>query len=60
VTKVFLPERQYPDGYDVEVRDAEVVSEPNSRMLRLLACSDAIRDIDVRVTPGDGEIESNC
>ena len=56
VTKVFLPERQYPDGYAVEVEDARVLSEPGAEDLRLAPCHDRIRNIEVRVTRGKGPV----
>ncbi|MEV5970994.1 hypothetical protein [Streptomyces sp. NPDC051921] len=35
VTEVNLPQSNYPDGYQVEVQGAEVVSPPDARILRL-------------------------
>ena len=34
-TEVFLPRIQYPEGYEVDVTGADVVSEPGARVLRL-------------------------
>ncbi|MFD8749525.1 cellulase family glycosylhydrolase [Kitasatospora sp. NPDC059577] len=35
-TEVFLPQGDYPDGYRVESRGADVVSAPDARLLRLV------------------------
>lgn len=49
-TEVFLPRIQYPDGYSVQARGAEVVSEPGARVLRLERLRRS-RSVEVAVTP---------
>jgi endoglycosylceramidase len=58
-TEVFLPERQYPRGYDVDVRGADPVSSTGARLLRLRACPGR-REVTLRVRPGDGVATSDC
>jgi endoglycosylceramidase len=48
-TEVFLPRIQYPDGYRVKAKGAEVVSHPRRRVLRLERRAGA-REIEVVVT----------
>ncbi len=48
-TEIFLPKIQYPDGYDVEVSGAKVVSEPDVRVLKLERRGK--KDVTVAVTP---------
>ena len=49
-TEVFMPRRQYPNGYDARVEGATVVSEQDARILRLVAKPGA-REVTVRATP---------
>jgi endoglycosylceramidase len=37
-TEIFIPERQYPGGYDAEVTGGAIASAPNSRTLSVVAC----------------------
>ena len=53
-TEVFLPERQYKNGYKVTVSGATVVSSPGERVLRLANQSDA-SSVTVRVEPATGQ-----
>jgi endoglycosylceramidase len=58
-TQVFVPVRQYPQGYDVRVEGGEPVSAPNEQALRIRACSGR-REVKVRVTPGAGALSADC
>jgi endoglycosylceramidase len=49
-TDVYLPARHYPDGYEVAVEGAEVVSESNDPILRLVSTRVG-RPVGVRVFP---------
>jgi endoglycosylceramidase len=49
LTEVFVPKVNYPDGYEVEVRGAEVVSEQDARVLKLRRSGTG--EVDVAVTP---------
>jgi endoglycosylceramidase len=49
-TEVHLPARHYPDGYEVAVEGAEVVSEANDPLLRLVS-SPSGRPVGVHVFP---------
>lgn len=49
-TEVFIPPRQYPDGYDLEVEGAKLVGSDVPNTVRLLAKPKAAH-ISVRVTP---------
>jgi endoglycosylceramidase len=49
-TEVLLPRIQYPEGYSVQVRGADVVSEPGARVLRLERLRRS-RSVEVAVTP---------
>jgi endoglycosylceramidase len=49
-TEVFLPRIQYPDGYSVRARGADVVSERGARVLRLERGRRS-RSVEVAVTP---------
>jgi endoglycosylceramidase len=51
VTALSIPTIQYPTGYRVRVRGAEVLSRPNARTLRLARCGRAKK---VRVQVGSG------
>jgi len=42
-TRVYVPKSHYPDGYDVKVRGAKVVSEPDARYLLLKRTADAAK-----------------
>jgi endoglycosylceramidase len=54
-TEVFVPRLQYPNGYEVEVEGAEVVSEEGSAKLALEARDERVT---VRITPAeDGATE---
>jgi endoglycosylceramidase len=48
VTEVFLPPRHYRRGYRVDASGAEVVSEPDAALLRLIARAEAT-SVSVRV-----------
>jgi endoglycosylceramidase len=58
-TQVFVPRRQYPTGYDVDVEGGEPVSAPNEQALRIRTCSGRAR-VSVRVGPGLGAISADC
>jgi endoglycosylceramidase len=51
LTEVFVPKRQYPNGYGVTVQGAGVASEAGSQVLELRACPGA-RGVKLRVAPG--------
>jgi endoglycosylceramidase len=50
VTELEIPAVQYPTGYRVSVRGAEVKSKPRSRLLRLARCRGGL--VSVTVTQG--------
>jgi len=53
-SEVFLPPRQYPDGYEVDVDGGGIASAPSARVLRVVACPDRKRvSLTVR-RPGVG------
>jgi len=58
-TEVFIPERHYTRGYDVEVKGGEPVSAPNERVLRVRACSGRA-EVQIRVRPGAGTATADC
>lgn len=49
LTEVYAPKRQYPGGYAVQARGAEVVSEPGAQLLALQTCPGA-KAVKVTVT----------
>jgi endoglycosylceramidase len=49
-TEVFVPHRQYPDGYRVEVDGAEVVGSSDPAIVRLLA-RPGVERVTVRIVP---------
>lgn len=51
-TEIFVPKRQYPDGYVVGVQGAKVVSAPGSSILTLASCGTG--PVTVRVTSSGG------
>jgi endoglycosylceramidase len=55
-TEVFVPDRQYPSGYGLELSGAERVSKPGVQLLVLATCAGAER-IRVRVAAELGEPE---
>ncbi len=57
-SEVFVPERHYPAGYDVDVEGAAIASAPGAQTLRLVACP-GVTDVSARISPpgagaGDG------
>ena len=58
VSEVFVPARQYPNGYAVDVRGARVVSKPGEAVLRVATCQGVSR-AEVVVTP-PGQSRSTC
>jgi hypothetical protein len=58
-TQVFVPARQYPQGYDVRVEGGEAISGPNEQALRIRTC-EGRREVKVRVTPGSGALSADC
>jgi len=57
-TDVAVPAVQYPQGYGVSVKGAQVASAPGARTLRLAQCAGA-RRVSVAVSPGTG-VSSSC
>jgi endoglycosylceramidase len=58
-TQVFLPRRQYPRGYDVQVRGGQAISRRNAARLRVRTCRRR-GTVEVTVTPGTGRRRSDC
>ena len=58
-TEVFIPERHYPRGYDVDVKGGEPVSAPNERVLRVRACAGR-SEVEIRVRRGTGTATADC
>ena len=50
-TEVFVPKRQYPSGYAVQLKGAAVVSKAGAQLLELDACPGA-KSVSVQVTKG--------
>jgi endoglycosylceramidase len=57
--EVFVPALHYPAGYRVQVRGAEVVSEPGARLLELASCAGA-DTVEVVITPEAGPAPARC
>jgi endoglycosylceramidase len=51
LTEVFVPKRQYAEGYGVSVRGAGVASPAGAQLLELRACPGA-KTVEVTVAPG--------
>jgi endoglycosylceramidase len=51
-TEISVPQRQYPDGYAVDVQGAKVVSAPGASILTLASCGTG--PVTVRVTSSGG------
>ena len=58
-SEIVIPERQYPKGYEADVRGGAIVSAPGARVLRVAACS-AAGVVFVTVVPGNGPAQSSC
>src|SRR3954451_2890934 len=58
-TQVFVPVRQYPQGYDVRVTGAEPVSDPNDQQLQIRTCTGR-GEVKVRIAPGLGALSADC
>jgi endoglycosylceramidase len=56
VTEVYVPSRQYPSGYSVDVKGAGVASGPGAEVLELQACPGA-RTVKVAVAPSGSNVE---
>jgi endoglycosylceramidase len=52
-TEIAVPERQYPNGYAVDVRGGHIRSQPGARMVRVVRCTTSV-EISVKITPGSG------
>jgi hypothetical protein len=52
-TEIAVPARQYPKGYAVAVRGANVRHRPGDGMLRMTNCPSA-PEVSVKITPGNG------
>jgi endoglycosylceramidase len=56
-TEVFVPERHYPSGYDVDVEGGGIASAPDERLLRVVACPGTPR-VSLLVKPvGQGVVD---
>nr|MBA2545856.1 hypothetical protein [Solirubrobacterales bacterium] len=56
-SEVFVPERHFPAGYEVDVQGGGIASAPNSRTLVLVACP-GIKRVDVSVRrPGTAPVD---
>jgi endoglycosylceramidase len=58
-TQVFVPVRQYPQGYDVRVEGGQAISRPNDQALRIRACAGRSQ-VRVRIAPGLGGQSADC
>jgi endoglycosylceramidase len=58
-TQVFVPVRQYPQGYDVRVEGGEPISGPKEQALRIRTCTGR-QQVRVRITPGLGALSADC
>jgi endoglycosylceramidase len=56
-TEVFLPERHYPKGYEVDVDGGGIASAPGARLLRIAACPDRKRVSVIVRRPGQGVVD---
>jgi endoglycosylceramidase len=59
LTEIFLPARQYPDGYTVAMVGAHVASASGARLLEIASDAGA-RTVTVRVTPAQQRTRRQC
>jgi endoglycosylceramidase len=56
-TEIAVPERQYPNGYAVDVHGGHIRSQPGDRIVRVVKCTTAV-EISVKITPGSGQSDT--
>ena len=55
-TEVFVPERHFPSGYEVDVAGGGIASGPNAPLLRVVACR-GVREVSVSIKrPGTAPV----
>lgn len=55
-TEVFVPERHFPGGYEVDAAGGGIASAPNARLLRVVACR-GVKDVSLSIKrPGTAPV----